>query len=89
MDTLKFGIEALNSIDRTARILGCGSENKRRKGKRKAKSRYRPGRSSVLKMIADGALDAVRDGARTKITGESILKRIAALPRVTPHKASA
>ena len=38
-------------------------------------------RSRVYEMIAAGELDAVKDGSRTLVTGESILRRTANLPR--------
>jgi excisionase family DNA binding protein len=38
-------------------------------------------RSEIYQMIARGELDAVKDGARTKITFESIRQRAASRPK--------
>ena len=46
-------------------------------------------RSSVYLMIAAGELQAVKDGARTLVYGESILRRTANLPRADMGKPKA
>jgi hypothetical protein len=72
------------SVDETARILGCGAATQR---KQDAKTKWRPGRSSVYQMIQRGELEAFKDGTRTKITMESIERRLASLPRIHPRSA--
>jgi excisionase family DNA binding protein len=41
------------------------------------------GVSTIWELLARGELDAVKDGGRTKITMESIKRRLANLPRAT------
>jgi hypothetical protein len=72
------------SVDDAARLLGCGASKQRKK---KPKTKWRPGRSSVYEMIKRGELEAYKDGARTKVTMESIERRLASLPRIQPRSA--
>ena len=46
-------------------------------------------RSGVYQMIANGELEAVKDGARTLIPGQSIVLRTATLPRAVIGKKAA
>lgn len=61
----------LSSIAETARKLGLGREPRKKDS----------GRSAVYLLIERGQLAAVKHGARTMVTDESIARFVANLPR--------